>query len=111
PGGGRANADGCAALEQDHADAFAADRSVLIGLAVTSKDPKRFLLPDLTFSYEPYAVMMRRNDAAFRLAVNRALAGLCRSGGGAPIYDRWIGVFSKPSEPLRAMYLLNGLPE
>jgi len=39
---------------------------VLIGLAVTSKDPARFVLPDLTFSYEPYALMLRRNDAAFR---------------------------------------------
>jgi glutamate/aspartate transport system substrate-binding protein len=105
------HAEGFAALEQDQADAFASDRGVLIGLAVTSKDPKRFLLPDLTFSYEPYALMMRRNDAAFRLAVNRALAGLYRSGGIAPIYDRWLGVFSKPSEALRAMYLLNGLPE
>jgi ABC-type amino acid transport substrate-binding protein len=68
-------------------------------------------LPDLTFSYEPYALMMRRNDAAFRLAVNRALAGLYRSGGVRPIYDRWLGVFSKPSQLLQAMYILNASPE
>jgi ABC-type amino acid transport substrate-binding protein len=105
------HAEGLAALEQGLADAFASDRGVLIGLAVTSKDPARFVLPDLTFSYEPYALMLRRNDAAFRLAVNRALAGLYRSGGVVPIYERWIGVFSKPSPPLQAMYLLNGLPE
>jgi ABC-type amino acid transport substrate-binding protein len=105
------HAEGLAALEQDRADAFASDRGVLIGLAITSKDPKRFALPDFTFSYEPYALMMRRNDAAFRLTVNRALAALYRSGGVVPIYERWLGVFSKPSTPLQAMYLLNALPE
>jgi len=105
------HAEGFAALEGGLADAFASDRGVLIGLAVTSKDPKRFLLPDLVFSYEPYALMLRRNDAAFRLAVNRALAGLYRSGGIAPIYERWFGAFGKPTQALQAMYLLNGLPE
>jgi ABC-type amino acid transport substrate-binding protein len=104
-------AEGLAALEQGSADAFASDRGILIGLAVTSKDPKGFVLPDLTFSYEPYGLMLRRNDAAFRLAVNRALAALYRSGAVGPIYDRWIGVFSKPGPLLQAMYLLNGLPE
>lgn len=104
-------AEGLAALERGSADAFASDRGVLIGLAVTSKDPSRFTLPNLEFSYEPYALMLRRNDATFRLAVNRALAGLYRSGGIAPIYERWFGAFGKPTQALQAMYLLNGLPE
>ena len=64
--------EGLAAIEKDSADAFASDRGILIGLAVTSKDPSRFTLPNIIFSYEPYGFMMRRNDAAFRLAVNRA---------------------------------------
>jgi ABC-type amino acid transport substrate-binding protein len=105
------HSDGFAALEKGEADAYASDRGILIGLAVTSKDPARFVLPNLVFSYEPYALMLRRNDAAFRLAVNRALAGLYRSGSIAPIYERWLGTFGKPSQPLQAMYLLNGLPE
>ena len=61
----------------------------MIGIAVTSKDPTRFALANVVFSYEPYGLMVRRNDAAFRLAVNRALAGLYRSGGFVPIYERW----------------------
>lgn len=105
------HAEGLAALERGLADAFASDRGILIGLASTSKDPKRFALPNLTFSYEPYGLVMRRNDAAFRLAVNRALAGLYRSGGVGPIYERWFGDFGKPSQLLQAMYVLNGLPE
>ena len=89
--------EGLAAIEKGSADAFASDRGILIGLAVTSKDPTRFALPSILFSYEPYGFMVRRNDAAFRLAVNRALAGLYRSGDIAPIYERWFGGFGKPS--------------
>jgi ABC-type amino acid transport substrate-binding protein len=103
--------EGRAALEKGSADAFASDRGILIGLAFTSKDPARFGLANVLFSYEPYGFMMRRNDGAFRLAVNRALAELYRSGGIGPIYERWFGTFGKPSPAVQAMYFLNGLPE
>jgi len=103
--------EGLAALDKGLAEAFASDRGILIGLAVTSKDPARFALMNILFSYEPYGFMVRRNDGAFRLAVNRALAELYRSGTIGPIYERWFGAFGKPSEAIQAMYLLNGLPE
>ncbi len=105
------HSDGLAALEKGEADAYASDRGILIGLAVTSKDPKRFVFANFVFSYEPYGLIVRRNDPDFRLAVNRALAALYRSGDVLPIYDRWFGAFGKPSPELQAMYLLNGLPE
>jgi glutamate/aspartate transport system substrate-binding protein len=107
----KTHVEGLAAIEKGSAEAFASDRGILIGLAVTSKDPTRFALPPILFSYEPYGFMVRRNDAAFRLAVNRALAELYRTGGIAPIYERWFGGFGKPSPAIQAMYLLNGLPE
>ncbi|HEU4342234.1 MAG TPA: amino acid ABC transporter substrate-binding protein [Candidatus Binatia bacterium] len=103
--------EGRTAIEKGSVDAFASDRGILIGLAVTSKDPTRFGLANVLFSYEPYGFMLRRNDAAFRLTVNRALAELYRSGGIAPIYDRWFGGFGKPTQAIQAMYLLNGIPE
>lgn len=103
--------EGIAALDKGSVDAFASDRGILAGLAVTSKDPKRFAMPNLAFSYEPYGFMLRRNDPAFRLAVNRALASLYRSGGFVPIYERWFGGFGKPGPAIQAMFLLNGLPE
>jgi ABC-type amino acid transport substrate-binding protein len=103
--------EGLAAVEKGLAEAFASDRGILIGLAVTSKEPSAFALSAILFSYEPYGFMLRRNDAAFRLAVNRTLAGLYRSGGIVEIYDRWFGAFGKPSQAIQAMYLLNGLPE
>jgi ABC-type amino acid transport substrate-binding protein len=103
--------EGLAAVDQGKVEAFASDRGILIGLAVTSRDPRRYGLADVSFSYEPYALMMRRNDADFRLAVNRALAALYRSGEAARIYERWFSVFGDPTPAMALMYLLNGLPE
>jgi ABC-type amino acid transport substrate-binding protein len=103
--------EGRTAVEKGSVDGFASDRGILIGLAVTGKDPSRFGLVNLLFSYEPYGFMLRRNDASFRLAVNKALAALYRSGAVAPIYEKWFGAFGKPTQAIQAMYLLNGLPE
>ena len=103
--------EGRGAVEKGLAEAFASDRGILIGLVVTAKDPSSLSIPSILFSFEPYGFMVRRNDAAFRLAVNRALAELYRSGGIVQIYDRWFGALGKPSPALQAMYLLNGLPE
>ena len=105
------HAEGMAALERGTIDAYASDRGILIGLALGSADPKQFALSSTAFSYEPYALPVHRNDAAFRLVVNRALASLYRSGRIVAIYDRWFGAFGKPSLAIQAMYQLNGLPE
>lgn len=102
--------EGLKAIEEGMAEAFASDRGILIGLAA-SKDPTRYFLANMFFSYEPYGFVVRRNDAAFRLVVNRALAELYRSGLVETIYDRWFGALGKGGEAIQIMYLLNGLPE
>ncbi len=103
--------EGRTALENGTVEAFASDQAILIALALTAKDPKRFALADGLFSYEPYAFMLRRNDPSFRLAVNRALAALYRSGEVLPIYDSWFGALGKVGDAIEAMYMINGLPE
>jgi len=103
--------EGRDAVEKGTVEAYASDRGILIGLALTATDPKRFGMAEGHFSYEPYGLMIRRNDPAFRLAVNRALAALYRSVDIIPIYDRWFGSLGKPSDAIVAMYMLNGLPE
>jgi ABC-type amino acid transport substrate-binding protein len=105
------HAEGIAALENGSADAYASDRVILIGLAMTSKDPTKLAISDQYFSYEPYGLMLRRGDPDFRLAVNRVLARLYRSGEIVPIYERWFGSFERTSNLLQAMYLLHSLPE
>jgi glutamate/aspartate transport system substrate-binding protein len=107
----REHSDGLAALESGSADAYASDRVVLIELALTSKDPTRLTLAEQYLSYEPYGLMLRRGDPDFRLAVNRVLSRLYRSGQIYPIYERWFGAVDRASPLLQAMFHLNGLPE
>jgi len=103
--------EGRTVLESKTVEAFASDQAILIGVALSSADPSHFALADGLFSYEPYAFMIRRNDPAFRLAVNRGLAGIYRSGEVLPIYDHWFGALGKVSDAIEAMYMINGLPE
>ena len=103
--------EGLAALEAGNVDAYANDRIVLFGLALQGKDPSKLALLNAEFSFEPYALMMRRNEPAFRLAVNRALARIYGSEAIGEIYTRWFGRFGSPGDLLLAMYYLNALPE
>jgi glutamate/aspartate transport system substrate-binding protein len=68
-------------------------------------------LVEETLSYEPYAFMVRRDDAAFRLVANRTLARIYRSGAIGGIYTKWFGALGKPSSVLVLMYAIEGLPE
>ena len=104
------HAEGFSSLREDRVDAYASDRMILIGLALNAIDAQSYRLSDEMFSYEPYALMMRR-DADFRLAVNRELARLYRSGDILNLYARWYGPLGEPSTLLKAMYFLNALPE
>ena len=104
--------EGWARLNQDNVDAMASDQIVLIGLIMSSQDPTRYWLDSEIFSYEPYAFVVRRNDADFRLVVNRALAEVYRSGDYADIYYEWIGKAGIEVPPVVAvMYQLGALPE
>ncbi|MEF8755005.1 MAG: amino acid ABC transporter substrate-binding protein [Accumulibacter sp.] len=102
---------GLAALLQGRADAYASDRALLIGLALDSGNQSDWTIGPETLSYEPYALVTRRNDADFRLVVNSVLARLSRSREIYDIYDRWFGHLAKPGARLDNLYYLNGLPE
>jgi glutamate/aspartate transport system substrate-binding protein len=105
------HADGLAALMNKTADVYASDRAILIGLVMAAPDPRRFAVLDRYLSYEPYALMLRRGDPGFRLAVNRALARLYRSQQVLEIYRRWFGEWGAPNALTLGMYAIEGLPE
>lgn len=105
------HADGLAAVVGKRADVYASDRAILIGLAMSAGNPGQFALLDRYLSYEPYALMLRRGDPAFRLAVNRTLARLYRSGLVVDIYRRWFGQWGDPNPLTLGMYAVEGLPE
>jgi ABC-type amino acid transport substrate-binding protein len=105
------HAAGVAALDAGTADAYASDRVILIGVGRTSKSPEKLSLVDEFFSYEPYGLMLRRGDPAFRLSVNRVLAADYRSREVVPIFEKWFGSMTTAGPLVGAMYLINGLPE
>jgi ABC-type amino acid transport substrate-binding protein len=103
--------EGLAALDGGAADAYASDRVILVGLAATAPDPARYAIAAHHFSYEPYALMMRRGDPDFRLAVDRVLARLYRGEIGS-IYSSWFGAAAGESGTLiLLMYALQALPD
>ena len=105
------HAEGVAALDNKTIDAYASDRTLLIGMGRTSKSPEKLSLVDEYFSYEPHGFVLRRGDAAFRLAVNRGLASMYRSGEVAPIFEKYFGSMTTAGPLIVNMYLMNGLPE
>jgi len=103
--------EGLAALREKQVDGLASDRTTLIGVAVTQAAGDAFKLMEEDFSLEQYALSLPRNDADFRLAVNRTLARLYRSGEIRRVYDRWLGPLGPPSVLLSATYFIQGLAE
>jgi ABC-type amino acid transport substrate-binding protein len=104
-------AEGMAKLAQRDVDGFASDRIVLTGLRARATGGEALALLDQDFSYEPYAIVVRRDDPDFRLAVNRALVALYRSGDIDPIFQRWLAPLGQPGPLLHAMFYLSTLPE
>lgn len=102
---------GLAMLNAGNVDGYASDRIVLVSLRAGSDDPSRLTLLESDFSYEPYALVVRRDDPDFRLAVNRALVGIYRSGDIDAIFFRWLGALGEPGTLLHSMFYLNTLPE
>ena len=104
--------EGIDALRKKKIDAFSSDQVVLIGLALKEHDPMNFMIKSDVFSFEPFALAVRRNDADFRLVADRVISELYRSGKILEIYDKWIGKFTRKRLPIfDAMIKLNATPE
>ena len=104
--------EGLALLRESQVEALAADRTTLIGVVVMSgTGAGNYRLLDQDFSIEQYALMLRRDDHDFRLAVNRVLARVYRSGEIEKIYARWLGPLGPPSLLLTATYFIQNLAE
>lgn len=104
--------EGLAQLRDGTIDAFSADQVVLIGLATTADDADAFAISSGVFSFEPFALAVRRNDSDFRLVADRVISHLYRSGEIEPIYTKWMGKFAKQRPPVfDALIQLNAMPE
>jgi len=103
--------EGLGLLRVGKVDGFASDRTTLLALVAKRSEGDMFRVLDEYFSIEQYALMLPRGDPDFRLAVNRTLARLYRSGDIQKVYDRWLGALGPPSALLSSTYLIQSLEE
>ena len=104
--------EGINALQKKRIDAFSSDQIVLIGIISKARNPTNFVIDPNVFSFEPFALAVRRNDSDFRLVANRVISDLCRSKKILPIYNKWIGDVTGGRLPIfNAMTRLNSTPE
>jgi glutamate/aspartate transport system substrate-binding protein len=93
---GKDHADSFLLLESGRADAFVMDAQILAGLIAKSKTPGDYKIVGEVLNVEPINIMMRRDDPAFKKAVDESLTKLMKSGEIAKIYDKW---FMQPIPP------------
>jgi glutamate/aspartate transport system substrate-binding protein len=93
---GKDHIDSFLLLESGRADAFVMDAQILAGNIAKSKAPGDYKIVGEVLSVEPINIMMRRDDPAFKKAVDDSLIKLMKSGEIATIYDKW---FMQPIPP------------
>ena len=93
---GKDHSDSFLLLESGRADAFVMDGQILAGLISKSKAPADFRIVGEPLSVEPIAIMYRKDDPAFKKAVDDSVRNLAKSGEVAKLYDKW---FLQPIPP------------
>ena len=87
-------AEGMLSLETDRVDAYSSDHILLFGLISKSKNPDDFVVVGDFLSFDPYAIMVPRNDSAFELVGKKALAEVFRSGEIYDIYGNGLTIWA-----------------
>ncbi len=93
---GKDHADSFLLLESGRADAFVMDGSILAANIAKSKAPADYKIVGEVLSVEPIACMVRKDDAAFKKAVDDSIKGQIKDGSLAKLYDKW---FMQPIPP------------
>jgi ABC-type amino acid transport substrate-binding protein len=93
---------GFQALLQGQVDAYTNDGIQLAGLKIKTPNPAQWDIVGDFYSYEPYGMAMRKNDADFRNVINGALMDGIESGKYFEIYDKWFGPKGELPYPMSA---------
>ena len=93
---GKDHADSFLMLETGRADAFVMDGSILAANISKSKNPSDFKIVGEVLSVEPIACMIRKDDPAFKKAVDDSIKRQIADGSLAKLYDKW---FMQPIPP------------
>jgi glutamate/aspartate transport system substrate-binding protein len=83
-------------VETGRAVAFVMDDILLAGLVAQSRSPKDYEISSVALSVEPYGIMLRKDDKAFKEVADKALSEVYKSGQINAIYSKW---FQKPVPP------------
>jgi glutamate/aspartate transport system substrate-binding protein len=97
---GKDHADSFLLLESGRADAFVMDGSILAGNIANSKNPKDYKIVGEILSTEPIAIMVRKDDPEFKVAVNAAIAKIVVNGKMPGLWNKW---FLSPIPPKNAV--------
>ncbi len=88
--------DALLAIEKGTAAAFPMDDVLLYTMRTNALHPSEYLIVGEFLTDEPYAIMLRKDDPAFRKLANDAVIALFKSGEINKIYARW---FESPIPP------------
>jgi len=83
-------------VETDRAAAFAMDDILLYSLVAGARTPSDYIISAEALSVEPYGIMVRKDDPAFKKVGDDAIAALFKSGEINKIYAKW---FQAPIPP------------
>jgi glutamate/aspartate transport system substrate-binding protein len=101
-----------AALESGRTDAHMTDEVVEYGLIAKAKNPADYEVTGRLLSFDPYAIVVRRDDSAFRRVANQVLANLFRSGEIETIYKKWMDPIGMPlSSNLKVLFAMESIPD
>lgn len=83
-------------VETGRAVAFPMDHILLYGLIANSKNPQEWAVVGEFLSFDPYAIMLRKDDPQFKKFVDGVITGMMQSGELEKLYTQW---FMKPIPP------------
>jgi glutamate/aspartate transport system substrate-binding protein len=90
------HAESALLVQSGRADAFGMDDILLYGLRASAQNPAELAVVGEAIQVEPYAIMLRKDDPAFKKLVDDTLAGLMKSGEFEALYKKW---FQSPIPP------------
>lgn len=93
---GKDHAESFLLLESGRADAFVMDDNILAGLIAASKSPREYTIVGETLNVEPIALMIRKDDASLKKALDDYIKAQMQSGGIDKLYAKW---FLSPIPP------------
>ena len=83
------HSQGWLSLETDRIDAYGSDDVLLYGLISKSKDPSQYQVTGRFLSFDPYAIMVPRNDSTFERLGRVVMSDMMRSGEMEEVYTKW----------------------